>query len=65
MEFYDAVVKGFTNKGLWVRIDGMDEDVFIANSLIGPDSELYMRSELGDSGQLQAPEWWAERNGVE
>ena len=62
---FEVTVMGKTEKGLWLRFD-VDpyEDVFIPDSQISDDSDVYMKTEVGRSGTIIITEWIAQKKGL-
>jgi len=55
-------VKALTDKAILVEYETLE--VWIADSLIHDDSEIYKKSEVGEEGILVIPNWLAEQKGL-
>jgi hypothetical protein len=55
-----AVCVAETSKAICVEAEEFDERVWIPQSQIDEDSEVYSK---GDEGMLIVSEWWAEKQG--
>jgi len=68
-EIPNVEVRGRTAKGLWVGGEWFEDehdiykDVFIPDSQIDDDSEIYMESSEGDEGTLTISDFLAKRRG--
>lgn len=54
-----AEVRGHTDKGLWLYIEDLDDEVFVPYSQIHEDSEVF--EELSEPGELIVTEWFARK----
>jgi hypothetical protein len=59
----EAVVVATTEKAVLVMVD--DQEHWIPDSQIGPDSELHTGSDNGDEGKLSITEWIASKKGLD
>jgi hypothetical protein len=61
-EYENAICVGETDKGIWVSLpDLLDEDIFIPDSHVSDDSEVYKK---GTKGTLIITNWIAKKKGL-
>ena len=61
VHFDDCEARRATAKALLVRIPDLGRDVWVPQSVIHDDSEVY---EEGGTGELVLAEWWARKEGL-
>jgi len=54
----NAKAVGATDKGIWVQADDLDDEVFVPDSQIDEDSEVYKK---GTEGTLIVTDWFARK----
>ena len=57
-----VTLRAKTDKAILV-VDDEDNEVWIPESQIDDDSEIWSSSEVGDEGKLVIPEWLARKKG--
>ena len=61
VEFENAVCVAASSKAIRVRLEDRDEEIWIPQSVVSEDSEVW---KPGDRGTLIIPEWFALKNGM-
>jgi hypothetical protein len=62
--FEDCQLRAVGKAAILVAHEDWEEPVWFPNSHIDDDSELYMKSEPGDTGKLVVTAWIAEQKGL-